>query len=50
MAPALEAVAFGTKVDIASSGGTAAYIVDNLQPVPRDAQIVPAKARCTPST
>lgn len=41
--PALEAVAFGTKVDIASSDGTAAYTVDNLQPVPRDAQIVPAK-------
>ncbi|WP_158249050.1 DUF1942 domain-containing protein [Mycobacterium sp. ENV421] len=43
MAPALEAVAFGTKVDIASSDGTAAYVVDNLQPVPPDAQIVPAK-------
>ncbi len=41
--PALEAVAFGTKVDIASSDGTAAYTVDNLQPVPPDAQIVPAK-------
>lgn len=43
MAPTLEAVAFGTKVDIASSDGTAAYTIDNLQPVPPDAQIVPAK-------
>ncbi|KAA0110123.1 DUF1942 domain-containing protein [Mycolicibacterium sp. P1-5] len=43
-APAtLEAVAFGTKVDIASSDGTAAYTIDNLQPVPPDAQVVPAK-------
>src|SRR3569623_944967 len=42
-AAALEAVAFGTKVDVASSDGTAAYTVDNLQPVPPNAQIVPAK-------
>ncbi|AKK26401.1 hypothetical protein AB431_06530 [Mycobacterium sp. EPa45] len=42
-AATLEAVAFGTKVDIASADGTAAYTVDNLQPVPPDAQIVPAK-------
>ena len=42
-AATLEAVAFGTKVDIASSDGTAAYTIDNLQPVPREAQIVPAK-------
>jgi hypothetical protein len=39
----LEAVAFGTKVDVASADGTAAYTVDNLQPVPPAAQIVPAK-------
>ncbi len=41
--PVVEAVAFGTKVDIASSDGTAAYTVDHLQPVPPDAQIVKAK-------
>lgn len=41
--PALQAVAFGTPVDIASPGGTATYTVDNLRPVPPDAQIVPAK-------
>lgn len=44
VAPAtLETVAFGTKVDIASSDGTAAYTIDNLQSVPPDAQLVPAK-------
>lgn len=41
--PALQAVAFGTPVDIASPDGTATYTVDSLQPVPPDAQIVPAK-------
>jgi hypothetical protein len=41
--PTQQAVAFGTPVDIASDGGTATYTVDNLRPVPPDAQIVPAK-------
>ncbi|MBB3605678.1 hypothetical protein FHT40_005365 [Mycolicibacterium sp. BK556] len=42
-ASAKQAVPFGTAVDIASDGGTATYTVDNLAPVPRNAQIVPAK-------
>jgi hypothetical protein len=41
--PAKQAVAFGTPVDIASADGSATYTVDNLQPVPPAAQIVPAK-------
>jgi hypothetical protein len=41
--PTQQAIAFGTPVDIASDGGTATYTVDNLSPVPPDAQIVPAK-------
>jgi hypothetical protein len=41
--PTQQAVAFGTPVDIASSAGTATYTVDNLRPVPPDAQIIPAK-------
>ncbi len=40
---AKQAVAFGTSIDIAADGGTATYTVDNLRPVPPDAQIVPAK-------
>ncbi len=38
-----QAAAFGATLDIASSTGTAAYTVDNLRPVPPDAQIIPAK-------
>ncbi|MCV7179155.1 DUF1942 domain-containing protein [Mycolicibacterium sphagni] len=42
--PTQQAVAYGTPVDVASSDGSiATYTVDNLQPVPPDAQIVPAK-------
>lgn len=33
---------FGTSVDIAAPSGTASYTVDNLRPVPPDAQIIPA--------
>ncbi|BBY59575.1 hypothetical protein MSAR_27110 [Mycolicibacterium sarraceniae] len=40
---AKQAVTFGTPVDVASDGGLATYTVDNLAPVPPDAQIVPAK-------
>ena len=40
---AQQAAAFGTTLDITSSTGTAAYTVDNLRPVPPDAQIIPAK-------
>ena len=40
---AKQAVAFGTAVDIDANGGKATYTVDNLSPVPRDAQVVPAK-------
>ncbi|GAY17726.1 hypothetical protein MSZK_44520 [Mycobacterium sp. shizuoka-1] len=42
--PAKQAVTFGTAVDVAAAdGSTATYTVDNLRPVPADAQIVPAK-------
>jgi hypothetical protein len=41
--PTQQAVAFGTSVDVTSDGGTATYTVDNLRPVPPDAQVVPAK-------
>jgi hypothetical protein len=41
--PAQQAVPFGTAVDIAASDGSATYTVDNLQPVPSAAQIIPAK-------
>lgn len=41
--PAKQAVTFGTPVDVAADGGMATYTIDNLAPVPANAQIVPAK-------
>lgn len=42
-ASAQQIARFGTSVDIAAPSGTASYTVDNLRPVPPDAQIIPAK-------
>ena len=41
--PAPQVAALGTTLTIADAGGTAAYTVANLAPVPVDAQIIPAK-------
>lgn len=38
-----QVAALGTTLTITSAGGTAAYTVANLAPVPVDAQIIPAK-------